>query len=392
MAGALATWVERFRTPGVVVFATMDVLDSMARACLVTVIPLQALDAFQDSRDVSLAFTFGAVAGFLALFAIPGLTRRFRRRFVYTLGVVLVIAAAGALATATQAGVTAAIFLRTFATSCIIITVQLYVLEFIRRRDFVRLEPIRIMAVGVPWTVGPYLGVYLYGEVSPLAVYGFSAACAALVLVYFWWLPLRGGATAPKPPLAPWGNVLRYVVQPRLRLAWLLAFGRSSWWAMYFIYVPLYMVEAGPGEQIGALFISVGNATLLISPVFGWLARRYRVRPVIRLAFAALGAMTVAAGLTAHSPYLAGLFLLLGTIPAVCLDSLVIIPFYRAVHAYERPEMTTVYSTWRDLSNLATPGVAAIVLSFGPLPWVFVALGVSMFVYGWFCRYVPRGM
>ena len=382
---------NRFFKPGIVVFATMDALDSMARASLVTVLPLLALDVFGDSRDVSLAYTLGGVAGLLALFTIPWLTRRFRRRFVYTLGVLLVIAGAVAMATASQVGVTAAIFLRTFAASCVIVMMNLYVMEFIRRRDFVRLEPIRLVAVAVPWTAGPYLGVWLYQEVSPFAAYGLSAACATLVLAYFWSLPLRGGAGANRPPQAPWRHVLRYAAQPRLRLAWLLAFGRSSWWGMFFIYAPLYMVESGASQTTGALLVSIGNAALLIAPLFGWLARRYGLRRVVRLAFLVLGVLTVAVG-AAPSPLAGGALLVAGAVGAVCLDGLVIVTFYRAVHAYERAEMATVYSTWRDISNLAMPALAAVLLSFGPLSWVFVAMGASMFVYAWSSRYIPRRM
>lgn len=394
MATVAFPWVQRFRTPGVLFFATIDAIDAMGRALLVTVIPIQALDAFGDSRDISLAFTFGGVAGLAGLFTIPWLIRTFRRRFVYTLGVALLIAAAAALATASQVGVVVAIVLRTFATSCVIISMNLYVMEFIHKRDFGRLEPIRIMAVGVPWTVGPYLGVHLYAEVDPLFAYAIAAACAALVLAYFWWVPLRGQPTAAlhRAPRAPWRDIGRFIVQPRLRLAWLLAFGRSCWWSMFFIYVPLFMVESGLGELAGALAVSIGNATLLMAPVFGWLARRFHMRPVITVAFLALAGTTLAAGLTADAPYVAASLLLLGTLPAVALDGLAIILFYRAVHPYERPEMSAVYSTWRDLSNMATPGIAAIALSFGPLPWVFVALGATMFVYAAYSRYIPHSM
>jgi len=187
-------------------------------------------------------------------------------------------------------------------------------------------------------------------------------------------------------------SIARFAKQPRLRLAWFLAFGRSSWWSMYFIYVPLYMVQAGAGEKAGAFVVSAGNAVLLIAPVFGWLARRFHLRPVMMTAFAASGVVTIAAGLAGASPLIAAALLLVATVGLVCLDGLTVIPFYRAVHAYERDEMTTVYMTWRDISNLATPALCAVVLSFGPLPWVFVVMGALMFVFAYYTRYVPRGM
>ena len=37
----------------------------------------------------------------------------------------------------------------------------------------------------------------------------------------------------------------RFVEQARLRLAWLLAVGRSSWWIMYFVYMPIQVKASG---------------------------------------------------------------------------------------------------------------------------------------------------
>jgi MFS family permease len=386
--------VQRFRTPGIPVFATLDALDSMTRAMLVTVVPLQALDAFRDERDVSLAFTLGGVAGFVALFAIPRLIRLFRRRNVYIGGVLLVIATCAALATGSEAGVALGIFLRTFATSCIVVAMSLYVMDTIHKRDFVRLEPIRLAAVSVPWTVGPFLGVWLYDEIAPLATYGFSVVCALVVLAYFLWLPLREGAGAavPRQPRSAYASVRRFVAQPRLRLAWLLTFGRSCWWSMFFIYVPLYMVRAGAGEQAGALIVSLSSVLLAASPVVGWLARRVRLRPVMLAGFLGCGVVSIAAGALADDPWLAGWLLLLAALGPTCIDSLAPVTFYRAVHPHERAEMTTVYITWRDVSNLATPALCAVVLTFLPLPWVFIVVGATMFVFAWFVRHVPRSM
>src|SRR3972149_559697 len=86
------------RQPGALVFAILFTLESVARPTLATVIPLQAYALRQDARDVSgLYFAVGAV-GLAGSFTIPLLIRRFRRRWVYSLGGTLAVVAAGALA------------------------------------------------------------------------------------------------------------------------------------------------------------------------------------------------------------------------------------------------------------------------------------------------------
>ena len=40
--------------------------------------------------------------------------------------------------------------------------------------------------------------------------------------------------------LNPLRHIARYFRQPRLRLAWLLNFGREAWWVMFMSYAPVY--------------------------------------------------------------------------------------------------------------------------------------------------------
>ena len=56
------------------------------------------------------------------------------------------------------------------------------------------------------------------------------------------------------------------------------------------------------------------------------------------------------------------------------------ITFLRAVHPYERAEMATVYSTYRQISDITAPMVYALILTFLPLPAVFACSGVVMLV------------
>jgi hypothetical protein len=78
---------------------------------------------------------------------------------------------------------------------------------------------------------------------------------------------------------------------------------------------------------------------------------------------------------------------------AVALDAVGSTPYLRAVHAYERPQMTSVYRTNLDLSELLPPLVYAIILSFTGLGGVFVTVGLFAAVCGFLSwRHLPRSM
>ena len=65
----------------------------------------------------------------------------------------------------------------------------------------------------------------------------------------------------------------------------------------------------------------------------------------------------------------------------------------RAVRAYERPQMTAVYRTYLDLSELLPPLAYSVVLAFFALGAVFVTLALFCAVCGAVTfRYLPKSM
>ena len=247
------------------------------------------------------------------------------------------------------------------------------------------------------WTAGPGFGVWLYVTFGHVAPYLWSGGWALALIALFWWFRLSGSpAVQPGPtrPINPFANIRRFVAQPRMRLAWLIAFGRSCYWMTFFIYGPILMVATGQGKLAGGLIVSLGNALLIFAVPWGRLGSRVGVRPVVVLSFIAAAVSALLAGLAGEAhPWLAALFFLAGINFAVALDAVGNAPFLRAVHAYERPQMTAVYRTNLDLSELLPPFIYSIILGFAGLGAVFVALGIFCA----FCAYVswrhlPRSM
>jgi predicted MFS family arabinose efflux permease len=392
-------WLEGVARPRIGTFATLFAIESFARAILATVIPLQAYAALQSSRAVSLMFTCVGIAGLIGSLFIPFLIRLIPRRWVYTVGALGLVAAATLFALDGPGGLLAGLVVRVLAVACLNITLNLYIMDVIRRGDFVRSEPFRLAVSGAAWTLCPALGVYLYGQFGALAADALSAAAALLLLAVFWTIRLSDNpaiaaarpGTAPPDPLRSIG---RFVAQPRLRLGWLIAFGRSTWWAQFFTFTPLYLVIAGHSDLVSAVVISLGNAMLFLTIPIGRFAERVGVRPVIVGAYLLSAAsMLAAAALAAIGWSLAvAALLLLGAVWASGLDAVGNIPFLRAVRARERAEMTTVFRTYIDLSELLPSAVFAVLLSFFGLESVFATTGLVMLAIAVVARHLPRAL
>ena len=388
-------WLRLAGRPGARAFATMFTIESLCRALLSTVITVQALALLEDARSVSIMFSLVGVTGLAASFAIPALVHRTSRRAVYSLGSALLVAAAAALALVNVPGQVAGMLTRVFATACISITTSLYIMQYINKRDLTKSEPMRLQFAALAWTLGPWLGVKLYTSLGPVWAYGASAGAALALLAFFWLLRLTDNPAvqmANRPPPDPLKCIGRFVAQSRLRLAWVITFGRSCWWVFFFIYTPIYIVEAGHSAEIGAAVVSAGNALLFLTPIFGKLGARLGIRPVLSAAYLAAGLSTLLAGLFYADAIVCISLLLIAALGCVALDALGNIPFMRSVHPYERPEMTTVFRTYIDFSELVTPAIFAVILTLSDLRTVFMVFGALLAAFAIWPRFLPRRM
>jgi MFS family permease len=397
-ADSTFTGGDAYRRGGAYTFAALFAVESFVRALNATVVSLQAYDILGTAQKVSVLSTLVSLAVLVATLFLPLMLGRLRRRWAYTLGIVMMMAASLALASHVVAGQATGMLLRNLGAAVMNITLQLYIMDHIRRADLARSEPLRLSLSTFSWTAGPALGVWLYVHYGPWAPQLLVIASAAVLLALFWHLRLSDSVNAgPAAAVAPFNalqNLKRFMAQPRLRLAWLIAFGRSCFWVTFFIYGPLLLVEAGLPKTVGGLMISASQVVLLTAWLSGRFAIRFGVRSVIAAAFAVCAVTSLTAGIAGTAaPYVAIACLLTGSLAASALDGVGGIPFLRAVRHRERPEMAAVYRTYIDCSELIPAFIFAFALLFFPIGIVFVILAAALFVIAWVSwRYLPRSL
>ena len=388
-------WLPVAPKPTATAFTLLFVIESLARALVATVIALQAYDLLQSSHKVSQIYTIVGIGSLAGTLIIPIIINATARRFVYTFGAFGLILGAAAMASYTVEGQAIGMFLRVFGAACLNVTTSLYILDHIRKEDYVKVEPMRMTFAMFSWTIGPSLGVWLYTSYGVWAPHALTAFCSLVLLALFWYLRLsdntsiRAGKTKSINPLK---GVRRFVQQPRLRLAWLIAFGRSCFWVIFFVYSPILIVQAGLEKQMAGTLVSAGNAMLVLAILFGKLSERTGVRKVISVAFFVIAIFSFGAGLAGAShPLLAAALLLGAAIGAVAVDGVGSIPFLRSVRPHERAEMTGVYRTYLDTSELIPTMIFSVLLIYAPVQSVFIVLAIWAGICGivsW--KYLPR--
>ena len=323
-----------------------------------------------------------------------------RRRWAYTFGACLMIAASLAFASHVLAGQAAGMLLRNLGAAVMNITLSLYIMDHIRRTDLARSEPLRLSLSTFSWMTGPALGVWLYVHFGPwgpqLAAIAAAAALLLAVLVPEALRqceraaagqsrevqrarqspPLPGAAApagwpGPSPSAAPASGA------PSSSM------GRCCWW------------RRGWARRVGGLMISASQAVLLTAWVSGRFAQAlWREGGDRRGLRASARWPRSRRGLPERpSPYVAMGCLLMGSVAASALDGVGGIPFLRAVRHHERQQMAAVYRTYIDFSELIPAFVFAFALLWLPIGMVFVILSLGLAVIGWISwRYLPKSL
>jgi len=367
-------------TPRVEAFALLAGLEAGVRGILISVMPLVLYEATGDAAVVSRIYFAIGIASLIWGLMVPWATRFVPRRWMYTIGTLMyLIGMALALIGGTTA-VALAILVNALATVTIFVCLNAYVLDYIQRADLGRSASLQMLYAAIFWAVGPMLGVWLRTLWAP-APFVVAGGFAIALLIAFWILRLGNGKQiqrAKGPALNPLAYLGRFFAQPRLIAGWLFAVIRSCGWWVYVVYLPIYCIQAGLGDKLGGVALSVTNAMLFSTPLLLRLVHRLSVRRAVVLGFLWGGVLFTLAGLAAPLPWVAVALMLVGSISLVFLDVAGGLPFLMAVKPSERTEMAAVYSSFRDVSGILTPGIAWLVLLAAPVAGTFVAAGLAM--------------
>ncbi len=367
-------------TPRIEHFALLAGLDAAIRGILISTMPLVVYDALGDAQTTSVTYFLAGIVALVWGLLVPWATRKVPRRWAYTGGIGLYLIGNTLGAIGTVWTVPLALMCNAMATVTIFVCLNAYVLDYVDRASLGRSQSSQMAYSASAWMIGPMAGVWLYDRWAP-APFLVAGAFSVLLLVSFWVLRLGNGkqiTRAKGPAVNPLGYLGRFFGQPRLIAGWLFAVLRSCGWWVYVVYLPIFCIEAGLGDKVGGIALSITNALLFAAPALNRLARRLSVRRSVRVAFGLCGGLFLAAGLLSFLPWVLVGLVMSASIFLVMLDVVGGLPFLMSVKPSERTEMSAVYSSFRDVSSILTPGAAWLVLLVAPLPGIFIAAGVGL--------------
>lgn len=382
--------------PGPGAFAAIYALDSAARALTAAVIPLHAYSIYRqistDDADSYVGTTYSGVAmmSFAVTFLVPFVMHRYGRNATYIIGTLCCVVGMMCLATSTIPGLAIGMLGRALSGAIGTVSLILFIVDFIPRDNLVRSETLRLFSSCLAWGFGPVVGVTLYERFGIVAPAAASIAIHLCLILFFWRLHLAKPTVKQMPPRNPFIMIQRFVSQKRLRLSWLIVFGRSAWWSMFFAYPALYLQDHGIDEKWAGWLIGFGNLLLALAPLVRLVAQRIGIRWPLIGSFWIAGALTIGNVLLYDHPLPFCLILLVAAVFVVTLDSLGNIPFMRFARPRELPQLATVFRTYVDTADFVPSAIYALLLTVFDFRAVFVACGLLALGVGIATTWLPR--
>lgn len=373
--------------------ARLSALEGFSRALVSGVVPVLALEALGTKSAVSYTYLLGAALTLCVTLNLGTMERRWSRHTVITMGLAFVVAAAGVYEVARGPLFAVGIALSSAAASVFSVCMALFIMDHVDKRDLARNESLRIGMHGIAWLAGPSLGLWLWQSAGHPLPFVASAAVALGTLLYFRSLrlaPDAAGGAVTATPTSPLRTVPQYFSQRRLRIAYAITTTRSIFWSSVFIYLPIYVIEAGLPTWMSGAMLSLASSLLLISPAVNHAAQRFGTRWVIVRGFGAIAVGTSALAVIGRARPIGLVAWMVAAVGAAALDVVGNIPFMRLVRPRERVAMTGVFSTWREVSSLVSPGLAAVALALGSFRLFYWALAALALGAGSAATLLPR--
>lgn len=373
--------------------AKLNALDGFSRSVLMGVVPLLALEALGSKEAVTLAYLLGSVMTLVVTLNFTVLERLLQRRWVVTLGGGFLICSSAIFYLGDGLQFAVGIGLRSAAASLFSVCLSLYIMDYIRKEALTRVESRRMVYNGVAWVIGPSLGIWLWSNSAPWTPFLMAALGACAMLAMFWRLRLGGNVIVRKASRLsanPLKTIPRYFEQPALRIAYLVTFSRAMFWVALFLYGPIYVVEAGLPNWFAGGLLSLASGLLFLSPLCRSLADKFGSRAIIITGQLVAGVNVSVLFLLGDARPLGLVFWATAAVGASMLDVLGNIPFMRLVKARERTEMTMIFSTWRQGSELMIPLAATVILMVAPFSVFYLFLGVLLVSAAVASSYLPR--
>ncbi len=236
--------------------------------------------------------------------------------------------------------------------------------------------------VNLGWVIGPVLAGYLANRLGIRPIF-LAAAFLSLIALFIFYFTRFEKEEYSTRKISTLSNFKEFFMNKKRFLAYVLTGGSSMWWAIVYIYMPLYMSSLGFGaKEIGYLMLGAAFPLILFEHGFSKISKKTGFRKMFFIGFA-IPAIFAALAFFINIFYLQVTFIVLASIGLAMLEPTTEAYFLKVLTKEETARFFGPYSTSRDISQLIAKVIPALVLIILPFRFVFLSFFIFMALMAW---------
>jgi len=275
---------------------------------------------------------------------------------------------------------------RALFTLVVGIVLSLYIRDTAKAHKLGLAEGRYYLYSNVGWLIGPIIGGYLGQLISRDAVFVFSAVLYLLSFVVFQHQhfkkhPLIKHKKENQTITELFSNIKYFFKVKELWKVYAVALGLNYWWAISCIYIPLYIIGNGFGDNVVGWVVAGGFLPLvLFEELIGKLADKHGLRIYMAIGFLLLALITLFFNFISIIPIVLILMAVVN-VGAALIEPLQETYLFKVIKKKDEERFYGVYNTADPLANILGPLVASVFVLFWGLPGVWYGSAVILLVF-----------
>ena len=233
----------------------------------------------------------------------------------------------------------------------------------------------------VGWSLGPLIASFFMISYGISSV--FVAASIFLAIALFLLLFMKIKQPLKKRDILDSNfkvNFLEFLKKPQLIVAYFMAFGIEIWWALIFIYMPLFIVNSGKSAADVGVFIACATLPLILFEFeAGRFSSRFGFKPFFFLGFIILAICSTLAFFMTDIIYIL-ITLVIASFGMALIEPLQDSYFFKQVTSNEEERFYPIFATANDFGSFVGKFVLAGVLLFLVSSYVYITMALMMFI------------
>ena len=266
-----------FLFTGMAKLAIVLFLASLASAFIDTVWAVYLEGFFHNESYVGLFSGFLSVLAFISFFFLVPLIEKSKKSVLYSS--VLLLAALRYILFALNRNLVIFIFLSIFLTIIVsikITTMGIIVKDKSNKKDLSRNEGVIYSFNNVAWLIGPLIVSLILLDFGHSVVFLSSALLLFLAFLLFKISRIKDDNVVKKVDTNVFKNFLEFFKSKDRVISYLIGAGVTTWWALIYLYMPLFIIDHGLKEYwIGIFLFACALPLILFEYPFSKMAGKY---------------------------------------------------------------------------------------------------------------------